>query len=296
MSFITTGQTWSQVVHQGHGKQTPVVIPANIAPSLESALPRTSISCSHCQRPAVPATSGSFHPSLGRIMWLPHLKRMDPSSVIHHPAAGVNEGAGNHPCLAAMASDCGCLAFCMPVTSFSGSGIVDKYARARNPEEHYERYLPLDEQHTPWTHSKGMLVYDGDRMRQQSYVHLEMGYWIEWANLTTKSNSRLTRQSLETAKHAYAAAEMMNQANGCSRSRARLARSRSPTSPPRSHTSGRSVSPPTPTFLPPRPQGLPQTPPPSPPLFVLAPRGNAAVPIKKSLSQEKLEVLKGSWR
>lgn len=298
MSSFATTKAWAQVMRQGSDNPVQLGLPAGIAPSLESALPRKSISCSQCQQPVVPAQPGTYHPAAGKILWLPHLAALSPTSVVRHPEAGVNDGAGNHPCVAAMASACGCLAFCMPMTSFSGRGIVHKYAHAENPREHFEQYMPLAERDTPATHSAGLLHYEGERMQLQSYVHLEMGYWIEWANLKARKSSFLSFPALAMLKLVYAAAEVDRQGNGGSRAKARLARrSRSPPSPSSSQASSRSPSPPTMGALSSGPwrSQLP-SPPPSPPPFVLPQRGNAAVTIRKPPSQEKLEAMSGCWR
>lgn len=299
MPFFTTNNTWAQKAQQGHGKLDQV-LSVDIAPSLESELPLTSISCSQCRQPVVPDDHGYSQAKLGQIMWLPDTKRMPQTSVVFHPEADVNDGAGNHPALVAMMSQCGCLAYCMPMTSFSKGGIQQKFSRARDPQKFYDAYMPLREHSTPDTNSRGMLDYDGDRMNKQSYVHLEFGYWIEWSNLQDLSDnqtSALTPRSLYKVKQAYAVAEIDRRRTGRSEAKERLARhSRSP-SPPLSWQSSQSISPPMlTTFLSAPQRWAPPTPPPSPPTFVLVPRVNAAIAIKKSPSREKIEAMNGSWR
>lgn len=170
MSSSTQPLVWRRATQQGQDKSVQQTSPAVIVSSLESALPRTTISCSQCRGPIVPAARGSKHSDLGAIKWLPRFEKLPKTSVIRQPGANVDEGAGDHPSLPAMLSDCGCLVFCLQMTSFGGRGIQKKYSNACDPRTAYESYLPLTEKDTPATNSKGTLDYEGKRLRNQSYV------------------------------------------------------------------------------------------------------------------------------
>lgn len=302
MSLSLSAFPWSPTFLQGRSNPGRTAVPAGIASSLESALPCTTISCSQCQQPVVPAGPGSVRDFfIGKTKWLRRIKDLPLDSVARHPDSNVNEGAGNHHCVEVMASTCGCLVFCMPMTSFNGRGIIEKYALACNAREYYEAYMPLDQGNTPATHSAGLLEYGGDHMPQHSYVHLEFGYWIERKNLGAQGTTRLTPQALETVKQAYATAEIARQRDGWSRVKAWLARrSASPPSPP---SQPRPWQPPTPSPSPTRaivtfasPRWGPASPPPSPPPFVLLSRCNTAIGTSAPPSPEKREAMGRSWR
>lgn len=165
----TTTMIYSTVMRQLLPPSPP---PTEAPPSLERGLAPRSFCCSKCERPIIPEPSGSLqHPALAGIRWLPSIYHLPTaSSVIRHQPRVLNEGAGNHPCVVALVSDCGHLLFCMPVTSFNGDGIMAKYAGAKDPQEWYEQYMPLAENNTIPTHSRGMLAYKGDKLKSQSYV------------------------------------------------------------------------------------------------------------------------------
>lgn len=296
MSFTTQTMSYAKCVGQGGEQQTSAAAPTIITPSLHTVLPSTPTFCSQCNQQVVAAPPGLEYYSpipMGQLSWLPKKHTIDPSSMVHRPDSEVNDGAGNHPCLVAMVSQCAHLVFCMPMTSFANGGIEQKFSRAHNPHEMYEEYMPLAEATTPPTHSKGALPYAGPRMSRQSYVHLEFGYWIEWAHLTGRNMGRLTFEALATVRQAYCDHEMDRQKNG-SKAKARMERSRS------NSLSSTPSPPPTPSATPFKAWGsavpAPPTPPPSPPQFVLAPQGNTAIPIRKSASREKMEAMNGSWR
>lgn len=136
---------------------------------------------------------------LGTITRLPDKVSLPGSSYANSQDA-LNDGAFGHPGVIIRRTTCGHLVFCLPVTSFGDATIQEKYAQSPNCKV-MDQYLPLRRRGTKAHHSLPILDHSGPSMPKQSYVHLDHGYWIEWANLERfkGENRRLTQESYDTA-------------------------------------------------------------------------------------------------
>ena len=199
----------SCIVTQAAMANTTLHLAQNTPPSLAGILSNDPPRCTVCSNAP---TSGPFLPGdpSGAISWLPR-KHEIPSNSCAHQQAVLNNGAFHHPCLIAMTSVCGHLVFCMPITSFGNGTIQGKYAPCHNPqrkERIFSEYVALRNRETIPHNLLGELDYTGQRMDKQSYVHLDLGYWVEWYNIGGKGIHYLTAESLQRVRQLYANAEI----------------------------------------------------------------------------------------
>lgn len=277
----TTTMTWAE-----RARGSIPIDKRSSAPSqtLEQVLASKAVTCS-CGAPSSdPSGSLKIDPEVGAIKHLPALPTST-ASVATQQGHQLDKGAANHPCAVMIVSACGHLAFCAPITSFGGEGIVKKYSNctnARKREKIFNEYLAFQEWNTQAHNGKGMLQYTGDRLLKQSYAHLEFGYWMELRALGSLGGRHLTPTARDNLKAQYLAAEIHRQIHGSEGER-RIANSRSP--PPsrkRSHTATSSGSSQSRTPSPCKaPRWAPPTPSPSPP-----PTGRS----------QKEKAMNGNWR
>ena len=248
---------------------------------------------------------------LGRIVWLPGHKDTPQDSCARTQRA-INNKAFDHPVVIVSQSECRDLVFCLPITSFGGTNIVQKFNRCGDRQSELDRYMALNRHDTISHNEYGGLNHSGRQMNKQSYVHLEFGFWIEWSNLKSFGRRFLSDQSLQLLRQLYTHAELDRQQNG-SQSDRRLGRisppssrqstSPSPTMAPPSNMSWRSRSPTTASF------GMLQQQSPAVPLqtvaatnsnvgadLVLPRRGDASIAIRAPPSLSKEKAMAGNWR
>ena len=165
---------------QGYSKPSQLAIQSGTGPSLKQVLAgRRPVWCSTCSKQAS-VSQRHADPVIGSIKLLPRIQDIEywtPTSVILRQ--GLNDGAGGHPCLVAARSDCGHLLFCMPITSFDGRGLAEKYVYCRNPETLREimgQYVPMEHDDNSDTislaHGHELAETTGPRLPKQSYIHL----------------------------------------------------------------------------------------------------------------------------
>lgn len=114
--------------------------------------------------------------SLGLIASLKH-NNIGPDSVFYGQS-WMNATSSNHPTCIVGTKDNGNISICLQVTSFSGKTLQEKYWDSNNPMRLH--YLALDSGYTvPHNGLQMLRLANGNKMKKQSYVHLDHFFEIE---------------------------------------------------------------------------------------------------------------------